>query len=65
MEKKLCVSVKEMGYMLGIGPSIANEIARDLDFPSFYIGRKLLVSVKGLEAWVEQQAGVLSARQSA
>ncbi len=64
METKLCITVEEMGELLGIGRSKAYEVARRGDFPAIRLGRKLLVSVKGLEAWVEQQAG-MPARQSA
>lgn len=57
MEKKLCITVEEMGELMGIGRSKAYELARQADFPTIRLGRKMLVSIKGLEAWVEQRAG--------
>lgn len=58
MEKKLCITVEEMGEWLGIGRSMAYQLARREDFPTIRIGRKMLIATQGLEAWVEQQAGV-------
>jgi excisionase family DNA binding protein len=57
MNGKLCITVEEMDELLGIGRSKAYEVARRADFPAVRLGRKLLISVKGLEEWVARQAG--------
>lgn len=60
METKLCITVEEMAERLGIGRVSAYELAHSEGFPAFRVGaagRKLLISVKGLEAWVERQTG--------
>jgi excisionase family DNA binding protein len=59
MEKKLCITVEEMGKELRIGRSMAYQLARREDFPTIRIGRKMLIATQGLEAWVEKQAGLL------
>ena len=58
---KLCITVEEMGELLGIGRSKAYEVARRADFPAIRLGRKLLISVKGLEEWVARQSGEMKA----
>lgn len=58
MEKKLCITVDEMSERLGVGRSMAYQLARRDDFPTIRLGRKMLISTQGLEAWVEKQAGV-------
>ena len=61
MNGKLCITVEEMGELLGIGRTKAYEVARRADFPAIRLGRKLLVSVKGLEEWVARQTGEMKA----
>lgn len=54
--KQLLISVPEMADMLGISTPTAYELANMEGFPSV-IGRRLLVSVSGLEDWIAAQAG--------
>lgn len=58
---KLCISVSEMASRLGIGRASANRLVLSEGFPAFRakaLDGKILVSVKGLEAWIESQAGM-------
>ena len=54
--KKLTYSVPEMAQVLGISDFKAYQLVKTQGFPTIRIGKRLLVSVKGLESWVEEQA---------
>lgn len=56
MDNKLTISVPEAAKRLGVSKTTAYELARREDFPAFSVGNRLLVSVAGLEKWVEAQA---------
>lgn len=52
----LAVSAAEAARLLGVSrPTLYQYIGR-ADFPSFKLGNRVLVSVAGLQAWIEQQA---------
>jgi excisionase family DNA binding protein len=53
---KVAYSVKEASEALGVNINTMYELVRQSEFPSFKIGNKFLVSVKGLEDWVSKQA---------
>lgn len=56
----LAVSAAEAARLLGVSrPTIYQYIGRD-DFPSFKLGSRVLISVSGLQAWVDRQAKVVS-----
>lgn len=56
----LAVSAAEAARLLGISrPTLYQYIGRD-DFPSFRVGNRVLVSVAGLQAWIEQQTKVVA-----
>ena len=55
---KVAYSVKEASVALGVNINTMYELVRQSEFPSFKIGNKFLVSVKGLEDWVSKQAAV-------
>lgn len=55
-QEKLLVSQKEMAMMLGISYSVARQLWRSEGFPSVRIGRRCLVDLAGLKAWVAEQA---------
>ena len=59
MEGKLCVTVEEMGELLGIGRTKAYDVARRADFPTIRLGNRMLIPKKALEAWLERQVGGL------
>ena len=53
---RLGISVTEAAELLGISRNQAYELARRDDFPSLTIGGRIVISLSGLEAWVEKQA---------
>ena len=53
---KIAYSVAESAEALGINVNYMYELVRQSGFPSFKIGNKFYVSVKGLEDWVLKQA---------
>ena len=55
---KVAYSVKEASVALGVNINTMYELVRQSEFPSFKIGNKFLVSVKGLEDWVSKQSAV-------
>lgn len=55
MSDRLTISVPEAAKRLGVSKTTGYELARREDFPAFNVGNRLLVSVAGLEKWVENQ----------
>lgn len=53
---KLTYSVPEAAKVLGVSASKMYEVVRIKGFPTIRVGTRLLVSVKGLENWIEEQA---------
>lgn len=53
---KLTLSVPEAADVLGVSPSKMYQIVKIEGFPTIQVGRRLLVSAKGLERWIEEQA---------
>lgn len=49
------MEVKEMQTYVGVGRRKAYELANSKGFPSFRIGRKILISREGLERWMKEQ----------
>ena len=54
--EKLTLNVAEASKILGVSEPKMYQLARSDGFPSFHVGKRLLISVKGLERWVEEQA---------
>ena len=54
--EKLTLSVPEAAQIVGVSQSIMYEIVKIKGLPTIHIGRRLLVSAKGLERWIEEQA---------
>ena len=54
MESKKTLNVRELGEYLGIGRATAYELVNSDDFPSFRIGKKILVNVDALQVWIAQ-----------
>lgn len=44
-----------MADELAIGRNVAYQLVQQPDFPSFMIGRRVLVSRKGLQEWIDAQ----------
>ena len=49
------MTVKEMQDFVGVGRRKAYELVNSKDFPSFRVGRKLLVNREGLYRWMQEQ----------
>ncbi len=49
------IDLREAAEYLGIGMTKMREIARLPEFPSFPVGRKILVSFEGLKEWQKKQ----------
>ena len=54
--EKLTLSVAEAAEVVGISARYMYDLVRTKGFPVIKVGRRLLVSVKGLERWLEEQA---------
>ena len=55
MEKKT-LSVAEAAKVVGISVRYMYDLVKTEGFPTIRIGRRLLVSTKGLERWLDEQA---------
>ncbi|HIT72517.1 MAG TPA: helix-turn-helix domain-containing protein [Candidatus Fimicola cottocaccae] len=53
---KLTLTVKEMSKILGIGANKAYQLTKIEDFPTIRLGTKILIPVKGLNEWIENQS---------
>ena len=51
----MAMTVEDMAEELTIGRSIAYELVQQPGFPSFMIGRRVLVNRKGLQEWIDRQ----------
>ena len=56
--EKLVMSVPEAAKVLGVSPPTMYQLVKSKGFPTIVVGGRLLVSVKGLERWVEEQARI-------
>jgi len=53
--RSMAMSVEDMAEELTIGRNVAYELVQQPGFPSFQIGRRVLVSRKGLQDWIDAQ----------
>lgn len=51
------VSTAEAARLLGVSRPTIYQLINRADFPAFKVGARTLISVAGLERWVEAQAG--------
>ena len=51
----LAVSAAEAARLLGVSRPTLYALLNREDFPSFRVGSRVLVSVAGLQAWIEKQ----------
>ena len=58
-EEPATMPVLEMADVLGISKNKAYELTRIDGFPTFRIGRRILISKPGLLKWLEQPQPVL------
>lgn len=52
---KLAVGTTEAAKMLGISRPTLYQLIGRTDFPSFRVGGRVLISVAGLQAWIDRQ----------
>lgn len=55
-QNRLALSVTEAAKLLGLAPKTVYQLIHVDGFPVFRVGSKYVVSRKGLEQWVQQQA---------
>lgn len=53
---KYTYNVPEAAKALGISETKMYQLVKTKGFPTVRVGRRSLVSIKGLERWVEEQA---------
>jgi len=51
----LAVGTTEAARLLGISRPTLYKLLNRADFPSFRVGSRVLISVSGLEAWIDRQ----------
>lgn len=54
--RKMTLTVKELAEELNISRNTAYQLADQKDFPSFRIGRQLLINRAMLQEWLNQNA---------
>ena len=54
--EKLTYSVAEAAELVGVSTSRMYQLVKTTGFPAVCIGRRVRVSKKGLERWVEEKA---------
>ena len=52
----LAVSAAEAARLLGVSRPTLYQLLNRADFPSFRVGGRVLISVSGLQAWIDRQA---------
>ncbi len=55
MVDKLAVGTAEAARLLGISRPTLYKLLNRADFPAFRVGGRVLISVSGLQAWIDQQ----------
>lgn len=58
--EKMCLSVEEMGEMIGISRSNAYELSRKKGFPSVRVGKRIIIPITELNKWLARQTEVNS-----
>ena len=54
---KLCISVSELARLLGLSRPKAYEMVSIKGFPALQIGRRIIIPVRQLCKWLEDNAG--------
>lgn len=53
--KPLAVSAAEAARLLGVSRPTMYQIMNREDFPSFRVGNRILISVAGMQEWINKQ----------
>lgn len=54
--EKLVLSVPEAAEVMGVSRTMMYSIVKIKGFPAVVVGKRILVSAKGLERWINEQA---------
>ena len=57
MNERLAVNAAEAAELLGISVPVLRQLTRRADFPAVKLGRRWVISVAGLQKWLDAQAG--------
>lgn len=57
MRDKMLLTVQEAADLMGLCTITIYELAKTQGFPAVRVGRRVLISHKGLEDWIAAQAG--------
>lgn len=57
MRDKMLLTVQEAADLTGLCTITIYELAKTQGFPAVRVGRRVLISRKGLEDWIAAQAG--------
>ncbi len=58
--EKMLLTVDEMRKVTGFSRPIAYQMVNRDDFPKIRVGRRIMIPVKQLEAWIEKQASAIN-----
>lgn len=58
--EKMLMTVDEMRKVTGFSRPMAYKMVNREDFPKVRVGRRIMIPVKQLEAWIERQASVVN-----
>ena len=53
--QRLAVSIDEAAHLLSISRPVVYDLTKRSDFPSFRIGKRVLVNVRALQDWLDEQ----------
>lgn len=56
MNNKGLLSVKELASYLGVSKTVAYRLVHRDDFPVLHLGKRLLIPVADLTAWISNEA---------
>lgn len=56
MSNRLCIKPKEAAALCNVSAPVMYEWCKRADFPSFRVGRAILIPVAALEQWLGRQA---------
>ncbi len=55
-DSAMVITVPEMGQRLKVSRDVAYRLARSEGFPVVHIGKRIIVPIRELEAWLADQA---------
>lgn len=56
--EKLTLSVTEAAEIIGLSPARMYQVVHQEGFPAVRIGKRIFVSAKGLEKWIDENTGI-------